>query len=94
MQEIIDIVHKNHPLSSEGSTWIRVEQGCEMPDYDEYVLWLFEDGNMNVEALDKDGNPWIFGEEWMGTTLPKATHWRKLPELPKEEVEHSTTKPK
>ncbi len=62
--------------------WIELKEGCEMPDYDEYVLWLMEDGNMNVEALDKDGNPWIFGEEWMGTKLPKATHWRLLPSPP------------
>lgn len=58
----------------------------KLPDYDEPVLWYLEDGNMVVEALDKDGNPWLFNEDddfvsaW--GDCPKATHWQYLPEPP------------
>jgi len=64
--------------------WVKLQRGCEMPNYDEIVLWYTEDGNTWVEALDKDGNPWLYGEEAAdGFKWPKATHWRKLPKSPK-----------
>jgi hypothetical protein len=68
--------------------WIEIKEGNPLPDYDEYVLWYHEDGNMFVECLDKDGNPWIFGNEYEGVSddeflpTPKATHWRPLPATP------------
>lgn len=66
--------------------WVRVEPGCKMPDYDDPVLWLCEDGNMCVEALDKDGNPWLFeiDDPHWGNIGSKATHWMPLPAPPKD----------
>lgn len=76
----------------EKEEWIKVQDG--LPSYDEYVLWLLEDGNMVVEALDKDGNPWLLESDAKEAVdiypMPKATYWRKLPALPKD-VEAATT---
>lgn len=64
--------------------WIELKEGCEMPDYDVPVLWYDEHGHMHVEDLDKDGNPWLFGEtDSEGFKYPKATHWMPLPSPPK-----------
>lgn len=65
----------------EGEEWVKCEEGNPLPDYDVPVLWLQENGNMVVEALDKDGNPWIFeGQTFEGSYMGnKATHWRYLP---------------
>lgn len=75
--------------------WTKIEDGCEMPDFDDPVLWLCENGNMHVEALDKDGNPWLFeahdSDEW-GDLGNKATHWRKLPVPPKQLLEEYKSK--
>lgn len=84
------------PYCDEESKWIELKEGCEIPDYDVPVLWYYEDGNMYVDTLDKDGNPHIFGydeeklpermtdfEKEFIITMPKATHWRPLPEPPK-----------
>lgn len=63
--------------------WIMIED--RLPDYDEYVLWICEDGNCHVEALDKDGNPWLYeGYEIDGFQVSKATHWQYLPAPPNE----------
>lgn len=78
-----EMYHSLKSKEEQADGWIELKDGCEMPDYDVYVLWLFEDGNMHVEALDKDGNPWLFGGEQEGFHLPKATHYRPLPSLPK-----------
>lgn len=69
---------------SEGDEWIELKEGNPLPDYDELVLWLSEDGNMHVEALDKDGNPWIFEgyKIFPDSPLIKTTHWHKLPKPP------------
>jgi hypothetical protein len=64
--------------------WIELKEGCEMPDYDEPVLWLFEDGNMQVIELDKDGNPWLYESEKDGFKFAKATHYQYLPKPPKD----------
>lgn len=68
--------------------WISIE--VSLPDYDQRVLWYLEDGNMVVEELDKDGNPWLLGKdldvsgnEW--GPHPTATHWRGLPKGPNSE---------
>jgi len=31
-----------------------------LPDYDNYVFWITESGAGFFEALDKDGNPWLY----------------------------------
>jgi hypothetical protein len=54
-----------------------------MPDYDTPMLWLFEDGLMQVHDLDKDGNPWLYGGEAEGFKFAPATHYRPLPSPPK-----------
>jgi len=48
---------------------------ANLPDYDEFVLWRTYDGNHFVEALDKDGNPW----------LKDCTYWQPLPAAPEGE---------
>jgi hypothetical protein len=58
--------------------WISVHD--DLPDYDERVLWYSEDGNMYVDALDKDGI--VGGEAIEGYGFPKTTHWMKLPQGP------------
>lgn len=60
--------------------WIKVTD--KLPDYDELVLWFTEDGHYWVEALDKDGNPWLFGTQVEGFNTPPVTHWQPLPEPP------------
>lgn len=60
--------------------WISVEK--ELPEIDEYALWLAEDGNMHVIELDKDGNEWLYGKNKYGFKLPKITHWQPLPNPP------------
>lgn len=60
------------------SLWVDVQK--DLPDYDVPVLWINEDGNMYVESLDKDGNPWLEGDpDWCTS---KTTHWQYLPEKP------------
>lgn len=66
-------------------TWISIKDS--LPDYDEPVLWYLENGNMCVEALDKDGTPWLLksdaeqsDNDWGSGAV--ATHWTKLPEPP------------
>ncbi len=70
----------------ESDGWVKLEEGCEMPDYDHHVLWLCENGFMHVEALDKDGNPWLFESDYGSKEFRdlgnKATHWRELPPEP------------
>lgn len=63
-----------------GDGWVRVQDS--LPDYDVLVLWLFEDGNMQVISLDKDGNPWLYRNESEGFEFAPATHWRPLPSPP------------
>lgn len=61
--------------------WIELKEGCEMPDYDEYVLWETEEANFFVEAIDKDDSDW-----WNGTPMdggrnwrPKCVRWARIP---------------
>lgn len=61
-------------LSAIGEGWIENKRGHPLPPFDEYVIWLMEDGNMFIECLDKDGHDWI--------KTHRITHWRKLPPLP------------
>lgn len=63
------------------NNWIAITD--KLPDYDVPVLWYTEDGHFHIEDLDKDGNPWLFGEEFQGFTIPPVTHWQNLPEPPK-----------
>lgn len=66
-------------LRLEAGEWIEIKQGCKLPDYDEYVLWAFEDGTCLWDALDKDGSPWlIHGGEVEGLPMKQATHYRKI----------------
>lgn len=62
----------------EAGSWIEFKEGNPIPDYDEYVLWAFPDGNCLWDALDKDGNDHIYGGEVDGFVLPRATHYRKI----------------
>jgi len=57
--------------------WIKVID--DLPDYDEFVLWFREDGNMFVSELDKDGNHWLYPM----IKGQRPTHWMRLPEPPK-----------
>lgn len=70
--------------------WVEMKEGQPLPNYDEPALWLQEDGNMFVDALDKDGNPWVFqheqNDQW--GPYPKVTHWTKLPTRPGETPSH------
>ena len=61
----------------EVENWVSVEE--RLPDYDDPVLWISADGNMYVEALDKDGNDWLSGSQVEGFNLAPVTHWRTLP---------------
>ena len=72
--------------SGVSSEWIELKKGCEMPEYDEYVLWYNEAGNSFVDCLDKDGNTWLSGgwNEEMKMQMPKTTHWMPLPKPPKQ----------
>ena len=65
-------------LQMEAGKWIEFKEGNPLPDYDECVLWAFEDGRCIWDALDKDGNPHIYGGEYQGFTFTRATHWRKI----------------
>lgn len=56
--------------------WVKIEDS--LPDYDILVLWLFEDGLMQVADLDKDGNDWIYEHEVEGFKFARATHWMKI----------------
>jgi hypothetical protein len=62
--------------------WVKLEEGCNMPDYDVPVLWFFEDGQMQVMDLDKDGNDWLYLTEIEGFPVSKPTHWMPLPPPP------------
>ena len=73
---------------SGGDGWIEFKEGQPLPDYDVPALWLYEDGKMNVDSLDKDGNPWLFGgakDEGGWPQDPSVTHWRPLPPPPVEQ---------
>lgn len=59
--------------------WIELKEGNPLPDYDEPALWIFEDGTMTVDSLEKDGNPWLFGGWGIDRS---ATHWMPLPPIP------------
>lgn len=75
---------------NDGDGWIEFKEGQPLPDYDEYVMWLNEARNVFIEALDKDGNPWLYGgpkDEAGYSVDPKVTHWRKIPPLPGESKE-------
>jgi hypothetical protein len=61
--------------------WIDIRD--RLPDYDELVLWIFDDGIMLVDSLDKDGNPHLLGYSVEGFEVTPATHWMPLPEPPK-----------
>lgn len=66
-------------LRMECGEWVEIKEGCKLPDYDEYVLWAFEDGTHLWDALDKDGSPWLLnGGEVEGFPLKQATHYRKI----------------
>lgn len=66
-------------LRLEAGEWIELKGGNELPDYDEYVLWAFEDGTCLWSALDKDGNSWLLEDTIVeGLPMGKATHWRKI----------------
>lgn len=67
-----------HDVRLEAGQWIKLTEGCEMPDYDEYVLWAFEGGVLLWQCLDKDGNDWLYGGEHEGLPFPPATHYRKI----------------
>lgn len=62
--------------------WVKIEDGCEMPDYGEVVLAVEEDGG--------DRN-WFECEYWdgkfkwtgIGDAEIRATHWARV-ELPEE----------
>lgn len=60
--------------------WIELKEGCEMPDYDEYVLWRTEDGNYFVREIDKDDNDWWNGKEHPDAleSYPRCTHYRRI----------------
>lgn len=59
-------------LSQTRDGWIEIKEGCEMPDYDELVLWHPIDANQFTAMLDKDGNDW----------LAYCTHWKRLGNSP------------
>lgn len=75
-QEVLEEMYAD--LQIEVGKWIEFKEGNEIPDYDEYVLWAFEDGNMLWDAIDKDGSPWLYGGEFGGFEYPRATHYRKI----------------
>lgn len=61
-------------------SWIKLEPGCEMPDYDLPVIWQTEDGNHFVRDIDKDDNDWWNGKEYPDAlkSYPRCTHWAKI----------------
>jgi hypothetical protein len=78
-QQELDVLNEMYAdLLLESGKWIEFKEGNPIPDYDEYVLWAFEDGSCLWDALDKDGNPHIYGGEFDGFVFPKATHYRKI----------------
>lgn len=93
LQSLIEILRRLQPVygwkqeqtfSQWG--WTELKEGNPLPDYDEPTLWLYEDGSVYVDSLDKDGNPWIF-EGFKNPLTPdhppiRCTHWHKLPDLP------------
>lgn len=62
-----------------GEDWVELKEGNPLPDFDEPVLWLRNDGEMLVESLDKDGYDWIYSYRGESAAI---THWRKLPSPP------------
>lgn len=81
--ESVAVHYASHLLQQrEADKWIKVEEGCVLPDYDHPVLWLTEAGTMFVADLDKDGNPWLYAQEIEGFPLPKVTHYCELPTPP------------
>lgn len=71
---------------SAGLSWIELKRDCEMPDIDEPVLWLQEDGIFFVREIDKDDHSWWKGDENTDApfgSAPKCTHWARIP-LPDE----------
>jgi len=61
----------------EDDSWIEIKDGCKMPDYDEYVLWVYNDGNKFIECLDKDGGNYF---------ILNVTHWQPLPPNPSKQL--------
>ena len=67
--------------------WVEIKVGNELPDYDEFVLWLREDGIMFIDEIDHD-NDWhhfkLTHETDFAEQTVKLTHWRPLPKPPKQ----------
>jgi hypothetical protein len=63
--------------------WISVKDG--LPDYHVPVLWLDEEGNMDViELIKGNKNEWVDKRERHGGTFPIMTHWMLIPKPPKD----------
>lgn len=79
IQQELDVLNEMHfDLLLEVGRWVEFKEGNPVPDYDEYVLWAFEDGTCIWDALDKDGNTHIYGGEINGNVYKRATHYRKI----------------
>lgn len=66
----------NQPNDPEGDGWIRVDD--KLPKVCENVLAVYEDGHIDSSAL-------IYSGHWLLAPLHgEVTHWRPLPEPPKE----------
>lgn len=57
-----------------GLPWIEIKPGCEMPNYDEFVLWRREDDTFAVMEIDKDDEDWWNKDRGWG----KLTHWARI----------------
>lgn len=79
-----EIIKDLESISTIGEGWIELKEGCEMPDYDELVLWHDVGGHQFPDMLDKDGNDW----------LEHATHWKRLGKPPVIDVNNPEIKRK
>lgn len=65
--------------------WVSVKDN--LPEIDQYVLWLHENGFIFHEAIDKDWSPrivkYFLAGRNMAELMGPITHWM-LPELPTE----------
>jgi hypothetical protein len=63
--------------------WISVED--RLPDFDEFVLWYIDSGNMFIDFIDKDLDIKLFlSASYNKGKVETITHWTSLPEPPKQ----------
>ena len=64
------------------SYWIDVNK--QLPDYDEYVLWIYESGHIYYGCIDKDDTLELFFKRSHSEVVGDIIAWMPEPEYPKD----------